>query len=385
MEATFKHFDLGLIEPDFNSDFMNVILELNHLRRQRLYGSTKPWLFFQLKEIFHLLESVGSARIEGNRTTVSEYIEQKIEKSETPSERFTEISNVEKAMTFIDENMSKGADITTHFIRELHRITVNDLDKEGDKTPGNYRSWGVKIAQSSHIPPDPITVKNYMDELLNFINTDHGKQYDLIKVALAHHRFAWVHPFGNGNGRVVRLMTYVLLIKYGFKVSEEQLLNPTAVFCNNRDTYYKMLSIADQGDKPSLLTWCEYVLTGIRDEIIKVNKLLDHDYLFNKILKPSVLLANERGLIDKSELEVLKMGLQLQEFKASDVSKALPDLTDRQRTHLIQKLRINQMIEPLKENGRTYGVVFYNNYLMRSLITFLEKEGFIPEYYENNS
>jgi hypothetical protein len=41
---------------------------------------------------------------------------------------------------------------------------------------------------------------------------------DFIKVALSHHRFGWIHPFRNGNGRVVRLLTYLLLIKYGFNV-----------------------------------------------------------------------------------------------------------------------------------------------------------------------
>lgn len=55
--------------PDFTSPLMDVMLELNHLRRFRLEGTTPPWLFFQLKAIFHLLESIGSARIEGNRTT----------------------------------------------------------------------------------------------------------------------------------------------------------------------------------------------------------------------------------------------------------------------------------------------------------------------------
>ena len=55
-----------------------------------------------------------------------------------------------------------------------------------------------------------------MQELVAFINENHPPKYDLIKVALAHHRFGWIHPFGNGNGRVVRLLTYALLIKYGF-------------------------------------------------------------------------------------------------------------------------------------------------------------------------
>ena len=50
-----------------------------------------------------------------------------------------------------------------------------------------------------------------------------GFLFDLIKVAIAHHRFVWIHPFGNGNGRVVRLLTYALLIKYGFGANKLEL------------------------------------------------------------------------------------------------------------------------------------------------------------------
>ena len=78
----------------------------------------------------------------------------------------------------------------------------------------------------------------YMQELVGFINRADARKYDLIKVALAHHRFGWIHPFGNGNGRVVRLLTYALMIKYGFNVKAGgRVLNPTAVFFSPRARY----------------------------------------------------------------------------------------------------------------------------------------------------
>src|SRR3546814_3747206 len=86
-----------------------------------------------------------------------------------------------------------------------------------------------------------------MTEFLSFIKGADPGKYDLIKVALAHHRFAWIHPFGNGNGRTVRLLTYTLLIKYGFNVrTGGRVLNPTAVFCNDRDRYYAMLARSEE-------------------------------------------------------------------------------------------------------------------------------------------
>jgi Fic family protein len=371
-------FKLRVVSPSFDSQLTDALIELNHLRKLRLHGSTAPWIFFQLKNIFHILESVGSARIEGNRTTISEYIERKIEHQERSNERYSEIANVEAAMDFIEESISEGSEITHHFIRELHHLVVGDLNAEGDRTPGAYRTWNVEISQSSHLPPDHVHVQPFMDELVNFINEKASDKYDLLKTALAHHRFTWIHPFGNGNGRVVRLLTYALLIKYGFNVKDGKILNPTAVFCNDRDEYYKRLSEADVGDDISLLSWCDYVLSGILNEVTKVNKLLDFNYLYEKILVPTISLGIDRGYINKDEAKVLSIGIKKQKFNASELNDVLGHLTPRQKTHLISKMKDSGFIRPLKENGRTYCVSFMNNYLMRSLIQILEKEKFVP-------
>ena len=371
-------FPLRLVSPSFDSPLTDTLIELNHLRKLRLQGTTAPWIFFQLKDIFHILESVGSARIEGNRTTISEYIERKIEHKERSSERFSEIANVEAAMAFIEENIDEGTDITHLFIRELHHLVVGDLTREGDKTPGAYRTWNVGITASTHVPPESFKVQSYMDELLSFVNEKGPDKYDLLKTAIAHHRFTWVHPFGNGNGRVVRLLTYALLIKYGFNVKDGKILNPTAVFCNDRDFYYEKLSEADTGNDDALLNWCDYVLTGILQEVTKVNQLLDFDFLYKKILVPTLDLAIDRGYLNNEEARVLSVGIKKQHFKAGELDGALEGLTTRQRTHLISKMKDSGFIRPLKENGRTYSVSFMNNFLMRSLIQILEKEHFVP-------
>ena len=194
-------FSLRLVSPEFDSRLTDTLMELNHLRRLQLHGTTSPWIFFQLKNIFHMLESIGSARIEGNRTTISEYIERKIDHTEHSSEQFSEIANLEAAMAFIEETMAPGVDVTHAFVRQLHQLVVGDLTREGDRTPGAYRSWDVRISGSPHVPPEHFKVQGYMDELLDFINTPLADKYDLLKTALAHHRVAWIHPFGNGNGR----------------------------------------------------------------------------------------------------------------------------------------------------------------------------------------
>jgi Fic family protein len=75
----FKHHDLCLPNPSFDSPLVDVLTELEYLRRLQLRGTTPATLFFQLKEIFHVLESLGSARIEGNHTTLADYVESRLE------------------------------------------------------------------------------------------------------------------------------------------------------------------------------------------------------------------------------------------------------------------------------------------------------------------
>ncbi|MDC3132679.1 hypothetical protein OA501_00500 [Flavobacteriaceae bacterium] len=79
MTPEFRHYDLELIEPDFGSTITDLIIDLDYLRRKERGGSTHPKLFFQSKRIFHTLESIGSARIEGNNATITDFIENQSE------------------------------------------------------------------------------------------------------------------------------------------------------------------------------------------------------------------------------------------------------------------------------------------------------------------
>ncbi|MFK3774792.1 Fic family protein [Pseudomonas sp. NPDC089406] len=376
----FSHHDLQLLNPSFDSPLVDVLAELEFLRRLRLEGDTPPQVFFQLKALFHTLESLGSARIEGNHTTLADYIDSKVEGTAESTDQLLEIANIEKAMDYIEAVIQPGVDLTEHTIRELHAMTVHGLQREGDRTPGAYREGAVRIAQAEHLPPDGVLVPQYMQELVSFINRDDSPKYALMKVALAHHRFGWIHPFGNGNGRVVRLLTYALLMKYGFNVNTGgRVLNPTAVFCNDRDQYYNMLSVADTGTTAGLEAWCTYVLQGIRDELQKVDKLTDYGYLTQAILLPAVSFARSREWITQTEEHILASVVKMKVVKSSDIAQALPTLTTNQRTYQIKNLVEQGMLLPVSPGSRQYTVGFSNNYLVRGVIKALREQGFIPE------
>lgn len=323
-EAKFVHSDLKLVEPSFDSSLTDLILELDYLRKKRLGGSTHPKVFFQLKHIFQTLESIGSARIEGNNTTIAEYIETKLEDAKSVPQSIREIKNIENAMAFIEENI-KEYPINRAFISEIHKMIVDGLlpppEGEGDHIPGQYRKFNLKIARSNHLPPDWMIVGDYMTELFNFINRTDSPKYDLLKSAIAHHRFVWIHPFGNGNGRTVRLLTYAMLVKTGFNVNVGRIINPTAIFCSNRNDYYNNLALADTGTDTGILSWSEYVLKGLKKEIEKIDKLSDYNYLRKEILIPSLNNSLERRYITETECHILKKTADKQVIQASDVKE----------------------------------------------------------------
>ncbi|HLQ79935.1 MAG TPA: Fic family protein [Brachybacterium sp.] len=121
--------------------------------------------------------------------------------------------------------------MTHALVRELHRLATHDLVREGDASPGEYRTREVEISGSAHIPPLASTVHSLMSDLLDFANTPAEPHMQLIRMAIAHHRFVWVHPFTNGNGRVARLFSYAMIRTGGFAPDVEyQTVNPTTVF-----------------------------------------------------------------------------------------------------------------------------------------------------------
>nr|SPS05223.1 Filamentation induced by cAMP protein Fic [Candidatus Nitrotoga fabula] len=386
MNSVNKEIPLKMYDPDWGSPLASVIIELEKLRVTRLGGPVPPYIFFQLKNIFHIFESLGSARIEGNHTTLSEFVERIIEdptKKET-DDGFKEIYNIERAIDFIEKQVNKETIFDRALISEIHKILVSGLTPppsgEGSKYPGQLRPINVSIKGSAHTPPESIKILDYFDELLTFVNSQTSTQYHLLATALAHHRMAWIHPFDNGNGRLIRMFTYALLIKQGFEVKSGRILNPTAIFCMDRDKYYEMLALADSGEREKTLTWCFYVLDGLKNEIEKIDRLLDLSYMTTNILLPVLTYALEREHITKREFAILSAVVKNPDMciKSSSLEGIIGKESSVQRSRIIKRLKEKQMLIPLREKGRIYTIGFANNYLLRGVVHVLEKNGFIP-------
>lgn len=375
-----EYFSLKIPTPSFDSNITELIVGLEVLRNEKLYLDVHPFLFFQLNQIFHMMESLQSARIEGNRTTLDDYVEAKFDNTKT--QNIEEIDNIDKSIKYIDElfKKDKKLKISSFIIKELHSILTIGLNNEGSRTPGNYRNGGVKIANSKHIPPMAIKVQEYMDELINWINEDTKTQNKPLKIAIAHHRFTWIHPFDNGNGRMSRLLTYFMLRQYGYKMSN--LMNLSAIFCIDRNKYFDNLEKADSGNDEDILFWCEYVLTGLTKEMKKMQKLLDKEFFITQILNPAINSSLEKGRISIEEKKILDLSLKSRNnlIMLKDVRTIIKDKNDRQLNTFINKMMKENLLQREKTNSRKYTINLFNNGLIRGIIRSLENEELINKY-----
>lgn len=371
------------INPAFDSRLVSEIFSLERLRYMRLGGTTPPWLFYDLKEIMHILESVASARIEGNHTTVvGAALDSLTSDKPAGDEGLQELRNIRAAINFIEENLGVDSPslITPAFIRELQKIVTTGLTKDGSESPGRWRKGQVCIAKSNHIPPNHIEIPALMEELCNYINNADDNKMDIIKIAVAHHRMAAIHPFDNGNGRTARLLTYAMLVTSRFiDKATRTVLNPSAVFCIDRKKYYNMLEKADSGTEEDMEAWCLYVARGISAELERVNRLLDRDYAIQNIVEPSLKNALDSGYISREEYEILQIAMHKDIIQAQDVRHIFGMTQSKavQTSRVLANMREKNLLMVHPDYQKKYVMRFANNYLLVDILKAMDKNGLL--------
>lgn len=383
MVNKFTHQDLRLPTPKWGSALVDSIVELESLRDKTLAPDNFE-IFWELKTLFHRLEIWASARIEGNQTQLVDALDATISKSTRKTTDYQELDNLTEAMGFVDKYCKSGLPLDKNFILDVHKKVTENLPADGggpgDATPGKFRVKEVSISKSSHCPPLGVKVDEYMEELVNLINTPSEKKNDIIRAAIAHHRFAWIHPFNNGNGRVARLLTYAMLIRLGYGVNRLHIINPSAIFYANRSIYYEHLAHADSGTDAGLLKWVAYFSAGFVLEIEKIDRLLDRTFLVEKILQQVLDSAYSASRLTDDEYRILSSCLKTNDisFVAGDLESFLSTPTTQlQRSRIIKRMRDAGVITTIYKYKQRYTINITAQLFLRDTIRVLDKEGFI--------
>jgi len=184
-------------------------------------------------------------------------------------------------------------------IGEIHqdlfaRLPLTDrVQRTGNKTitlePGQWRQSEVSVGR--HAAP---AAKSLFDFLAHWSQT-YGQarrgEMQVVAMAASHHRLAWIHPFLDGNGRVARLHSHLVLSHMGLT---NGLWSPLRGFARSQDAYYAQLAAADEpraGDldgrgnltEAGLLTWIHYVIETCIDQVIFMTQLLSLEGMKDRI------------------------------------------------------------------------------------------------------
>lgn len=366
-----------LPQPAFDSELTSLLFEIERYRASIGTGTTPVEVCVELHLLFDTVMSVVSARIEGNHTTVFEAIDAPaITAPSTSAETVREITNIRETSRFID-SLDPSAPLTHTLVREIHQRTVSGLDKEGDPTPGNYRDREVAILDSSHSPPSWVNVHPLMSDLLEFANQDFPLQQQILQIALAHHRFAWIHPFRNGNGRVCRLFTYAMLRRTIFADRGWTALNPTSVFGNDREEYIAALEGADDLSIEGTTAWATFFARGIRNDLTRVARLEDHSYVVSELIMPAVSALVADGAISTETQRVLELVMERVVIKAGDLEPIVGG-TAPSRSRLIRSLLDRNLLRRSGQGPRFYELSLSSGPLAHRLIRRLNELGYLP-------
>lgn len=181
-----------------------------------------------------------SNAIEGNTLTLREtrmVVEDGLTVGGKSLREHFEVLNHQEAIVFVEGMAAAAAALTTADILALHVLVMEKIDPD---FAGRFRNAGVRIAGANFVPPNALKVGTLVDELVHWTNEESNRLPAVVKAAVFHHRFVWIHPFFDGNGRTARLLSNLLLMKEGFP--------PAIILKNDRKKYYDALNKANQGD-----------------------------------------------------------------------------------------------------------------------------------------
>ncbi len=257
-----------------------------------LTGSAHPATIANLRELVRAMNSYYSNRIEGQSTHPMN-IERALrrdfsEKPDVAKLQRLAVAHIE-AERELEQRMAEGdSALTAAFLQHAHAALYGRLSIEDRTTPdGRIVEPGVlrieQVAIGRHEPPLWSSLPAFLARMDEVYSQDATLDDILPRIAAAHHRAAWVHPFLDGNGRAVRLQTHCALWPLS-----AGLWSMNRGLARNRDMYYAKLDAADshrQGDldgrgnlsEKLLWDWCEWFISIAEDQVSFMSKMLNLD------------------------------------------------------------------------------------------------------------
>lgn len=229
--------------------------------------------------------------------------------------------------------------------------------------PGQIRDVGITVG-AHDAPSTKKQIEAYLARFEESLSPENLRgQQKLLGMASSHHRFLWIHPFADGNGRIARLLT----IAYGYRIGVETnlLWTVTRAFARNRAAYDAHLELADQerrndldGRVPlpeeNLTQFCAFFLKCCEDQIQYMGRMLKLDELERRYQRFIDGLAQEKNL-SKAGAKVAGRLLLQGELPRAQV-REICAVKQRRATQIVKEL----LDEKIVRSEMAYGALRLN-------------------------
>jgi Fic family protein len=231
-------------------------------------------------------EAVLSSRIEGTQTDITDLYAYQVGQlplpgmvSAPPESDVKEVHNYVRALEYGLQRL-ETLPVSLRLIRELHERLMEGVRGE-HATPGEFRrgqNWigpaNCTLNEAPFVPPPVPQMHEALDALEKYLHSN-DVYPPLVRLALIHYQFEAIHPFVDGNGRVGRLLTSLLLVQW--ELLPLPLLYLSAFFYRHRQDYYDLLTaVSERGDWEA---WISFFLQGVteqaQDAIARARQLQD--------------------------------------------------------------------------------------------------------------
>ena len=238
--------------------------------KQELYLKQRPAELAKLVEIAKIQSTEASNAIEGIVTT-STRIRQLVEEKTTPKNRDEqEIAGYRDVLNIIHENFD-AIPITQNFILQLHKILYSHMNNPMGGRTKNVQNYISVTYPDGHTeilftPLAPFETPEALDKICAEYNyvIGNAEAEPLLAIPVFIHDFLCIHPFNDGNGRMSRLLTTLLLYRCGFYVGK--YISLEAKIANHKDAYYDALRQSQHGwheGNEDVVPFIKYILSTI--------------------------------------------------------------------------------------------------------------------------
>jgi Fic family protein len=246
-------------EPVFtvSARLLALVEEIAALRQQVASSAVQVAWIPRLQQEARVRNTHSSTAIEGNPLTQAQ-VQALAEGREVPAiadRSRLEVLNYFAGLRFIETHAKKRT-VTRRDVLRLHAIAARGVMDQGQS--GEFRR--IQVWVGGHKPPPPERVVEIMAALLYWWNGPARELSPVISSAVLHHRFEEIHPFGDGNGRVGRLLALWELYRRGFDT--HHIFAVDEYYWHDRPRYYRQLAeVRKQGG--NLTAWLEYTAEGL--------------------------------------------------------------------------------------------------------------------------